>query len=176
MPQIRADKPNSQVNDLLTGIVIFEERNVNMTPNVGTLKSAEGWATLIAESLRGWIFGKAGGLVIEPAAVAPAHDYMGLYPGLICYRVGVSQRLSRTIIPRCDMPIETDLNLMVTLTNGANSSDAIIYWTNDGSFPGPASGGNEYNGPFPVNSGDIVQWAAAKPGFFLSNVSQKIIT
>ncbi len=177
MPSIKVDKPNSQVNRLLASVVFFEERNVNMTPGTGTLKSSEDWATLALEFLRGWILGQAGGLVPEPSAIDPAHDWMALYPQIICYRASVSQRLSRTIVARCDMPaIAVDGGLNITLTNGANTPDADIYWTVDGTFPCLATQANLYAGPFQVDSGAVVQWAAFQDPIFPSNTQSKVVT
>ncbi len=179
MPAIRVDKPNSQVNDLVGGVVIFEERNTNLTAGVGTQVSSEQWAATVAEFMRGWILGQAGGLVIEPAAVSPANDFMSMYPGIICYRASVRQRLSRTIIPRCDNVVVTDDGgLNVTLANGALSPDADIYCTFDGSFPGQANPAAAlYAAPFPVPSGSVVQAAAYKAGNFLpSHVAVKTVT
>jgi len=44
MPKLLVPQPNSQVNHLLFGAVVFEERNINWTPGTGTLHSAEYWS------------------------------------------------------------------------------------------------------------------------------------
>ncbi len=176
MPHLRVEKPNSTVNMLVGGVVIFEERNVNFTAALGSQKSSEEWSLLVAEFLRGWILGQAGGLVIEPDAVAPARDFMEMYPGIVCYRASVSQRLSRTLVPRCNQPTLAAAGLTVTITNGAETPDADIYYTLDGSFPGIASQATQYAAPFDVDSGTLVQFAAHKVGFFPSHVGAKIVT
>lgn len=183
MPRLLVPAPNSQVNQLLFGVVIFEERNINLTPGVGTLKSAEGWAALLLEFMRGWIVGQMGGLTPEPAAISPAEDWLKEGDGILCLRVSMTQKLSRTIYPRCFAPILSDNNYLVTLTPATQpGANVKIFYTTDGTFPGDpavmtdnASNTQLYTGPFNVAPGTLVQWAAYQSGWFQSNVGQQTI-
>lgn len=179
MPKLLVPQPNSQVNHLLFGAVVFEERNINWTPGTGTLHSAEYWSQLILEFMRGWIIGQMGGLVAEPTAISPAEDWIKEDDGILCYRAAVSQKLSRPVYQRCAPPALTLAGYQVTLIP---QSGTTIYYSTDGSFPGnPAamaedtSNSQAYTAPFTVASGTLVQWAAYQSGWFQSNVGQQVI-
>ena len=186
MPRLTVDKPNSQVNHVIGSVVVFEERNLNFTPGVGTLKSAEQWAQLAVEFMRGWIIGQAGGLVVEPNAIAPARDWMTGDPrmaenGIIALRGSVSQRAARPNYARVGTPTLSLDNLTVTITNLPTSLDAEIYFTTDGSVPRsvPDDAGavaQRYTQPFSVSCGTLVQWVALKAGLLPSHIGAQVIS
>jgi hypothetical protein len=186
MPRLIVDRPNSQVNHVIGSVVVFEERNLNMTPGTGTLKSAEQWAQLAVEFMRGWIIGQAGGLVVESNAIAPASDWMRDPAigggGIIALRGSVSQRAARPNYTRCGQPLlSIDNPLTVTLTNPPATLDAEIYYTTDGSVPRavPDDSGavaQRYTRPFNVAVGTLVQWIALKSCLLPSHIGAQIVT
>lgn len=182
MPKLVVEKPNSQVNLLITGMVVFEERNLNGS-DAGTGKSAEQWAQLAVEFARGWIIGQAGGLVVEPSAIESAHDRVEPDSGIIAYRGSVSQRVARPNYKRVIGPT-------LAPVGGANwnfvpnpaNLDATVYYTLDGSMPRsvPDDSGavaKQWVGaPFAAPSGTLVQWIALSPGQLPSHVGSQIIS
>lgn len=189
MPRLTVDKPNSQVNHVIGSIVVFEERNLNFTPGVGTMKSAEQWAQLAVEFMRGWIIGQAGGLVVEPNAIVPARDWMTgdaklAENGIIALRGSVSQRAARPNYARAIAPALRVTGNMATFVPvaQADGSAPIIYYTLDGSMPRsvPADDGSlalRWTGAaFAVASGTLVQWIAIQPGQLPSNVGCQLIS
>ena len=179
MPKLNVPHPNSQVNTLLGSVVLFEERNLNFTPSVGTMVSAEQWAQLATEFMRGWIIGQSGGLVVEANAIMPADDWIGGDGGVIALRASINQRVSRTIQARCSVPAFDLQGTTVTLT----SAEPTIYYTLDGSFPGNPDDTAELGGtsqiytvPFEVTAGQVVNWMASAPGKFPSHVGTQLIT
>lgn len=178
MPKLLSPKPNSQVNELQIGVVIFEERNMNLVPGTGTELSAESWAQLVTEFLRGWIIGQAGGLTPEPNAITLADDWMKEGEGVMALRASVSMRISRPNYTRCPRPEFALVGSEVTLTA---VSGAEIYFTTDGTFPGHPdevkdSTAQLYTGPFTVSAGDLVQFIALKTGQLPSHVGAQTIS
>ena len=186
MPRLIVDKPNSQVNHVIGSVVVFEECNLNFTPGVGTMKSAEQWTQLAVEFMRGWIIGQAGGLVVEPNAIVPAKDWitspnLAAGSGLIALRGSVSQRAARPNYGRVTMPAFSLNGLTFTLSNGSDTPDATIFYTTDGSVPRsvPDDSGavaQRYTQPFSVPTGTLVQWIALKPCFLPSHIGAQIVT
>ena len=181
MPKLNVEQPNSQVNRILGSVVVFEERNLNFTPSVGTGLTAEQWAQLAVEFMRGWIIGQSGGLVVEPNAIVPADDWISPDSGIIALRGSVSQRATRPNYARAAQPVFALAGLEVTLTNGAATPDADIYFTTDGSFPGNPdmvkdSTATKYTGPFTVEAGALVQFMAVATGCLPSHVGAQLIT
>lgn len=189
MPRLTVDKPNSQVNHVIGSVVVFEERNLNFTPGVGTMKSAEQWAQLAVEFMRGWIIGQAGGLVVEPNAIAPARDWMTgdaklAENGIIALRGSVSQRAARPNYGRAIAPALSVTGNMATFVPAAQADGSApnIYYTLDGSMPCsvPRDDGSSAltwtGAAFAVASGTLVQWIAIQPGQLPSHVGCQIIS
>ena len=182
MPKLSVERPNSQVNQIIGSVVIFEERNVNLTPGTGTGITAESWAQMAVEFMRGWIIGQAGGLVVEPNAIVKAEDWINADAGIIALRGSVSQRASRPNYTRCGTPVfAMDGSYNVTLTNVAANPTADILFTVDGSFPArpealSTTTAQLYNGSFVAVPGQIIQYIALSPGLLPSHIGAQTIT
>ena len=181
MPKLTVETPNSQVNRILGSVVVLEERNLNFLPDTGTGLTAEQWAQLAVEFMRGWIIGQAGGLVVESNAVTPAEDWIDADSGIIALRGSVSQRATRPNYPRTAAPSFEIAAGVVSLINNDVLSDTPIFYTTDGSFPGnpdvcPGSTATRYISPFAVTAGMVVHYLALAPGKLPSNVGAQTIT
>jgi len=178
MPKLVVENPNSLVNKLVVSAVVIEERNVNGSA-AGTGKTAEQWAQIALEFLRGWIVGSAGGLVVETNAVVPADDWIGGdNNGIIALRASVSQKISRPNLTRCATPVIAYANGLVTLTA---ASGAEIWFTTDGTMPRNCPGDNgelprRYVAPFAAAAGTLVQAIALEPGKLPSHIAQQLTT
>lgn len=177
MPKLTIPLPNSQVNNILGSVVVFEERNLNGT-NAGTGKSAEQWAQLAVEFMRGWIIGQSGGINVEANAIVTADDWAPEESGVIALRGSVSQKVSRPNYTRTERPALTLNGLEVTL--GAVAG-AEIWFTTDGSVPrsvddDEGNAPSRYTAPFTVASGTLVQWIALASGKLPSHIGSQIIT
>ena len=71
----------------------------------------------------------------------------------------------------------TEASLTVTFAAPASDPDAEIYYTTDGSFPGPGnSAAVLYSAPFAVASSTVVRWAAYASGKLGSSTGMATIT
>ena len=154
----------------------------------GTGLTAEYIATRLLRTLHKFAiaYDKTSGLTFFPApnCMAPNRDFVD--QGIVAYDVVLHARFNFGEMPNTPNPImaENDLTVTLSLPVGAPASD--IYYTTDGSFPGPgataaasltgtaaASTAILYTEPFTVLSGTVVRAAAyATSGAFAgSNVT-----
>ena len=93
-----------------------------------------------------------------PECIVPNHDF----EHLVAYDVVLMAVLDLEQIQQTGTPsLAENSPLQVTLTNAASDPDAAIYYTIDGSFPGPGnSTAIEYTEPFTVAADTLVRWAA----------------
>jgi hypothetical protein len=181
MPRLEVPKPNSLQRNLVASIVVIEERNINMTAGAGSLKSAEELAELTLDFMFGWMLGLSSGLTPEAGAVKPAPDVIQ-GDGLVVYRAAVSLRREHRAVSRCDAPALADLGGgNYSLTNGANTPDAEIYYTvgapADLSLPGKANDQAQlYAGPVAVAAGQAINWAAWRADLLPSHIQARIIS
>ncbi len=160
MPSFKVLHPNlgGPPGFLVASAVVVEEPNLNMTPETGTLLSAEEVSKFILDSTHQWVVGSVGILTAERNAIEPTEEF----DGLVAYRVNLSMQA-----PQCKRKrvAGTDITLMgqnVTLTSITDGAD--IYFTTDGSFPGPSNAAAiKYSEPFDF-AGRILLTAAYKPG------------
>lgn len=185
MPKLHIPKPNSLQRNLLVSVAAIEERNINMTATTGTGASAEELAEMALDFMFGWVLSLSSGLTPEDGAVTPANDLIE-GDGLVCYRATVSLRRERKPQTRCDKPTLADAGGgNYTLTNGAGTPDADIYYTTgnayDGaeglSFPGKANGAAvKYAGPIALTAGQAINWAAWRADLLPSHLGAASIT
>lgn len=150
--------------DLVIPFVVIEEPNINLTPDVGTLLSAEEVCQRLIDVLHLQCFGAAGTLQstgFKEAAEFPA--------GLVAYRNEFKLKLARTQTPRCATPQVAVAAGLATLTTA--TAGAAIYYTTDGSLPGSATtGALRYTVPFAVTSGQTLRFAAWATGYNPSEI------
>lgn len=175
MPVVDVPKPNSRQHYLKTSVLVLEERNMNLTPGVGTGMSSEDIAELVLGFLFGWTLSLSSALVPENAAITPALDIMNKEVGLMAYRVTVTLRVERPPQQRCDQPaIQQDADKNWIILNGANSPDATIYYTLDNSFPGRANPRAQiYAGPLTPAPGTTILACAWRQDLLPSHINMK---
>jgi len=182
MPKLQVPKPNSLQRNLVASIAVIEERNINMTEGVGTGMSSEDLAELALDFMFGWIMGLSSGLTPEVGAVTPATDLVQA-EGLVSYRASVSMRREHRATARCDQPTITEGPAGVfTLTNGAATPDANIYFTTgtdqgDLGLPGKANtDAVQYAAPLVLPAGSWINWAAWRGDRLPSHISVRSIS
>lgn len=159
MPEVETMHGNLPGPEFVTTVPlsVVEEPNQNFAPG-GSYLSAEEIAQRVAELLHGYAAGVWGGAlyakgpVIQPDSEFPA--------GLLAYRVQLHLRLMRTQVARVATPtISQGEGGAVTLACG--TSGASIYYTTDGSFPGPGNAAATlYAEPFTAEVGTRLRFGA----------------
>ena len=174
IPKLEVPKPNSRQRYLTASVVSIEERNLNLTPQVGTLMSAEDMAELALDFMFGWVLNISSALVPETATILPARDLQR--EGLVVYRTSVTLRVEKAPMARCDQPaISKDGNGHWVITNGTNTPDAAIYYTVDNSFPGKANASAVlFAAPLTLPVGTILNAMAWRADRLPSHLSQTV--
>lgn len=176
MPRLTVPKPNSLQRNLAVSIIAIENRNLNMMKG-GTGVACEDLAELALDFMFGWVMGFSSALSPEAGGVAPAPDELS-GPGLVCYRAELSLRREHRPVARCDTPklSQQEYGPWV-LTNGANTPDASIYYTLDGSMPGKDnSQAVRYAQPLALPVETTITFAAWRDDLLPSHVSSQLIT
>jgi hypothetical protein len=187
MPTLRTEHANLPAGERVRiSITVVEEPNLNATPETGTLISAEDLALAVKDLLHNQLIWGLAELVSQPEAIVEDQEF----ENLLAYRVNFELVLSRSKTARCDTPRIGDAGGEVTLTNGANTPDADIYFTLDGTLPVNAAALNPitgvsvnpasqlYTAPIPIPSGEsrTIRWIAYQLGFNPSHVQQTTVT
>jgi hypothetical protein len=188
MPAFEVLHPNvsGPVGNLVLSCVALEEPNLNYGPATGTQMSAEEVSRFILDSSHQWEIGGAGVMSAVREAIRGlwrTEDLRGVvgqgtlrdaiwdaqrFEGLVAYRVKLQMQAAATPVARVSQPAVQVQQSRVSLSSA--TAGAEIYYTWDGSFPGP---GNpraiKYSGPLPA-AGPVLRHAAYKPGMFRSSV------
>ncbi len=152
-------------------VVAFEERNVNWTDGSGTMVAANVAAQIVKDVLHMQHIYGFGCLQAVRSFLTPAHDWMGLRPGINAWRftcqatVGV-QQTARTASVTATFPGGT-------CSLACADATADIYYTTDGTIPCKANSNAQLfsdTGAFSVQTGDTILAAARTPGKLLSEV------
>lgn len=148
-------------------VVSFEERNVNLTDGVGTGITAEQYAQIVLDILQlQWVY-QFGTLKAKSTAISPAHDWMGLRPGIMAWRTQLTSTTGRVQSPRSVVVQPTLAGSTLTLV--CADGGATIYYTSDQSMPCPANvqenplpgqGATVYSAPLTVTSGQTILFAS----------------
>jgi len=175
MPSLDIDKPNSLQRNLTLGIVVIEERNINMG-TAGTGTSAEELAEAVLDFAFGWLLGFSSALTPASGTVRPARDVVE-GGGLIVYRASLSLRREHQSTARCDMPLISAVGDGTwTLANGTNTPDAAIYYTLNGYLPGKSvASAVLYSAPVALTTGQTITWAAWRSDRLPSHVQTRTI-
>lgn len=170
MPTIEVPRPNlpGPEHELKITFAVVEEPNMNLTPTVGTGLSAEEICERLLDTFHGYQIEGIGSLYADARAIEPANDF----PNVVAYRVAFKLRSPRNQTQRVQLPsVSSANNGQVTLANVTDG--ATIYYTTDGSFPGPSNPtALQYSGTFDASSVQTVRWAAYLDGCDNSNVGQ----
>lgn len=174
MPRIDAAQPNlvPAQGDILVGIDVVEQPEINFNPG-GAMLTAEETARAVRRTLHQ--FAIEGKLLLyqDKHAIVPLKDLS--YPGCLGYRVNLRGRMAESPHSKCVVPSIAEAGGFVTLTT--TDAGAAIYYTVDGSFPGPSNtAALTYAAPFAVASGTTVRWAGYLAGFLGSDAAQAVIT
>ncbi len=164
---VDANVPGPQ-GQISVSFAVLEEPNLNFASATGTLLSAEDVAQIIQDELHLGHFEGLGEFYCQGKSLAPANEFP---PGIVAYRVTLNLRVAATQTARVNLPDISEAALSVTLTNTTDGAD--IYYTLDGTFPGPANpGAIKYTVPFDATGAAEVRWAAYKAGMVGSFVGQ----
>lgn len=178
MPGAKTSSPgvSGPPTDWEINVVAFEERNTNLTPNVGIGLMSEQIAQIVKDILQLQNFGTFasspwgfGTLRANASWLNPAHDWMQIKPGIVAYRVSFTSTSGVKQTPR-SQPVVVSFNTgMCTLT--CSDILAAVYYTLDGSLPVKANpNAKPYSAPFSVNSGQQVLAASRRTGFISSEI------
>ncbi len=173
MPEFTVPHPNLPGPEALLNcpIAILEEPNINLTPGIGTMLSAEEIAQLILEILHDYQLEGFSTLYAKGNAIVPADEFQGV----VAYRVTVQLRLPREQTARVATPTATEAGGNITLA--CATADAEIYFTLDDSFPGSGNPvATRYTDTFAAEVGQVLRCAAYKPGAPGSHVSKQTVT
>ena len=170
MPTLVVPKPNlpGPSGQFVVTCVALEEPNMNMEPTTGTLVSAEDIAQIVLEILHGLVIEGVGALYADERPIVPADEFAGL----VGYRITLRLASLRPQTERVATPTIVEQGLQVTFA--CATAGAAIYYTMDGSFPGP---GNpealRYASSFTM-TGAVLRWAAYLAGMVGSNVGEAV--
>jgi Chitobiase/beta-hexosaminidase C-terminal domain len=190
MPAFEVWHPNvaGPVGNFVLSCVVLEEPNLNFEPGTGTQLSAEAVSEFILESSHQWEIGGVGVVSAQREAIRglwrteDLHAAVGQgslreaiwdaqrFQGLVAYRVKFQLQAAAMPWTRVAPPVlhQQQLDLILTCATG----QAAIYFTTDGSYPGP---GNPravlYAGPFQTAAATL-RYAAYAAGQIRSNVGQ----
>lgn len=155
-------------------IISFEDRNINLTANVGAFIMAEQMAQIVLDALQLQYIYPYGSLTASASnTIAPARDWETRFPGIVCYGTTMEVENGRTQTNRsanCSITFNAG---MCTIT--CPDPTAEVRYTLDGT---PALKSNPssiiYYGPFGVASGITVIAASNKTGLLPSSVLGQI--
>jgi len=158
---------------------VIENPELNFLPGTGTQLTCEEVARQVRMIFNLFAIGlPAAGSLYAPdqlPVIAPLPDIHAVYPGCCGYRVIAKLQIREPQQTRTAQPTLSANAYVITLTN--NSGGATIYYTVDGSFPGPGNAAaEEYTGDFTVSAGVTVRFAAYLAGSLGSNVGCYIAT
>lgn len=172
MPTMRVTEPNlpGPSGQFLVTCVAVEEPNLNLTPVTGTQVQAEDVAQMVLECLHGLLIEGLGSLYADDRPITPTDEFQGL----VAYRISLRLRLTSNPkqIDRVAIPTIQEAGLQVTLACATAGAD--IYYTEDGTFPGPGNAAAvKYANTFAM-TGTVLRWAAYKAGMVGSNVGEAV--
>ena len=183
MPMITGEDPNiaTPQGDVLFPVHIIEQPEINMASG-GTGVTAEQWALLVRAFFHQWSDRGQIILMQDTQAIQPIPGLEEQYKGCVGYQVLFRGRLADQSYPQCATPsFSCDASGNVTLSTNDGSA---IYYTTDGSFPGPGNTAGThgactailYAAPFQVPSGTVVNYASFQAGLRGSDAMQSTVT
>ncbi|SPE62804.1 hypothetical protein SBV1_900025 [Verrucomicrobia bacterium] len=161
MPSFEVHSPNvsGPIGDIVHSLTVIEDPMLNFCPATGTLLSAYQVAQIVLDILHLWSNGGSGQVYAATRAIEEAKNF----PGPFALTVKLNQKEARQQTPRCALPILSQAAGLVTLS--CVTAGSAIYYTLDGTFPGPSNpGAQKYAAPFPTPTGKPIRYAAWAPG------------
>jgi hypothetical protein len=177
MPLIKTNLANAPgpVVTLEQRLMVKENPQINLAAG-GVNLTAEEIAVEILQTLHQFYLGGiCQALYPAPEAIVPN----GRFPGLVAYDVILQATFNLTPPGRAGCPPPPAEGPPLTLTFSAPAGDpaAAVYYTTDGSFPGPGNAAAvSYAVPFAVSSGTVVRWAAYAANKLGSSTGMATIT
>lgn len=151
-------------------VVAMEERNTNLTANVGTFIMAEQLAQIVLDILQKQYLYPFGQITGIGTAISEATDYLELHPGINCWGATLEVENGRTQTPRSKNAVASFAGGMCTIA--CPDPAATILYTTDGT---PACKANPsalpYQNPFPVQSGSVVIFGSWNAGMLTSSIT-----
>ncbi len=160
MPVVGVEDSDAPGPELLAKlpVVVLEEPNINSSPDgVGIV--SEDVAIQVLKTLHQFALAQNLTIYARGDCMTPNRDYEGIRG----YNLQFELRYEEGLNAKCDSLAWTVGGGNLTLTNGANTPAAAIWYTTDGSFPWPGGTGTLYAGPVNISglaAGAIVRWAA----------------
>jgi hypothetical protein len=176
MPSIRGLQPNVSPaqGEVMVAVDVVEIPELNFNPG-GTQVTAEEAARAVRAALHQFAIEGKILLYQDEKAIEPLAGLEKEFPGCLGYRVLLRGRMSEAAAGKCALPAISAVGQTVSLST--SEAGAGIYYTTDGSFPGPGNAGAQvYGGPFTVNPGTVVRWAGYLAGLTGSDAGQAVIT
>lgn len=160
-PAVDDDIPGMQA-DVLLYLDITSKDDINLVNSNGANLSAEDVLTIVWLLVNQWSNTGIGSGAIYVDGADPIEDKKGAYG----YRLAVRMRTAQDQPTKTDAPTASFSGGRCTLH--VNASGATIYYTTDGSMPGPwtanpggtANTSTVYSSPFTVASGTVILAAA----------------
>jgi len=180
MPSLEHEAPNvdGPERKMLIPISVLEQPSVNALSSTGTGLTAEEIVDYIDALIARLGIERLGSVYCE--ATIPNLEAKS---GVIRYDMVFTCVNSRTPIEQVPVPTVGVVGQTITLTNHASYPTAKIYYTTDGTFPGPdavtglaAGTSTLYSVPFTPAVGTVVRWAAYQTSLRGSDVGQGTVT
>ncbi len=153
---------------------VVEQPEINFLIH-GTKMTCEEVSEAVITKFNNFQIEGLGLLQVSDESIAPVPGLAEIYPGCAGYRVSVETRASQSNEDKSTLPIPSHDHGQLFF----NEADpgAAIYYTVDGSFPGPGNAAAllyDLNNPPNVGAGVTVRYAAYTPGSLGSDAGQAI--
>ncbi len=165
------------VMDWTFPVVFIEEPIVNLDPIAGTLIDAETGAQLLMDALHLFSDEWVGTFYVKGRAMEQEKEYT--FPGCLAYRVSLGLSAGKNVqTERVSMLQISVASGLATITSA--TSDAVIKFTLDETFPASDEGGNPssflYTAPITVEAGDVIRAIGYKSGMISSACRRYVVT
>jgi hypothetical protein len=164
MPSILGIQPNvtPAQGEVLAALDVVENPEINGNAG-GTGVTSEEAARAARTALHQFAIEGKVLLYQDHKAIEPLAGLEKEFPGCLGYRVLLRGRMSEAASAKCELPGISAPGQTVSLSTAEGG--VAIYYTTDGSFPGPGNAAAlVYGGPFAVSAGTVVRWAGYGAG------------